>query len=253
MAIDGLPQDRPRLADGQDPRPRRQHLSISEVLGQSWSLYTTFLGRFVAIAAIVFAVLSLVQFLSDETREFGLLAISIAATIVGIFWLQGALVVAVDDARKHTPALSIQDIFRRVLPHLWTLIGAGLLVAIGVGVGLVLLVVPGLVLLTFWSMATPAIVIEGKSVTEALSRSWSLVRGDALRVFAVIAITVVLAAVFSTVIGALLQPLPDAIDGYVASVVASAISVPFVALAWTVMYFELRLIEGTLSAASSSR
>ncbi len=223
------------------------------VLKDAWELYARFLGRFVLIAAIVFGVLSLAQFASEESREFGGLVIFIAATVVGIFWLQGALVIAVDDARRERPQLSIQDIFRRVLPRLWTLVGAGILVAIGVAAGLVLLVVPGLVLLTFWSMVTPAIILEEKGVGDAFRRSWQLVRGNALRVFVVIVITIVLAAIFNTVIAALLQPLPDAVDRYVASVVANAISVPFVALAWTVMYFELRLNERPTPAASWRR
>ena len=90
-------------------------------------------------------------------------------------------------------------------------------------------------------MVTPAIVLEGASIRVALRRSWALVSGDALRVFAVIVITIVLATVFQVVIAGMLQPLPDAFDLYVANVISSAVSIPFVALAWTIMYFELKL------------
>ena len=128
------------------------------------------------------------------------------------------------------------------------LVGAGILVAAAVTAGLVLLVLPGLALLTLWSMVAPAIVLEQRSITDALRRSWQLVRPDVFRVFAVIVITIVLATIVSTIIGALLQPLPDAVDTYIATVIADAVCVPFVALAWTVMYFELKLSNEPLNA-----
>ena len=248
MPTSRLPQDRPRLVAGQHRSPIRVRLSIVDVLGQAWKLYARFLGRFFLIAVIVFGILSLAQFATDETGEFGPLVVLIVATIVGIFWLQGAIVIAVDDARRGGPTLSFREIFRRVLPQLWALVGAGILVAAAVTAGLVLLVLPGLALLTLWSMVAPAIVLEQRSITDALRRSWQLVRPDVFRVFAVIVITIVLATIVSTIIGALLQPLPDAVDTYIATVIADAVCVPFVALAWTVMYFELKLSNEPLNA-----
>ena len=115
-----------------------------------------------------------------------------------------------------------------------------MLVAFAVGVGLLLLLVPGLILLTYVSMVTPAIVLEHRDIRGALHRSKDLVSGDGLRVFIVIVITIVLAAVFAVVIRAALQPLPDLVGFYLATVVANSVSVPFVALTWTVMYFQLK-------------
>ena len=253
MPTSRLPQDRPWLLEGQHRSPIRVRLSIVDVLREAWRLYTSFLGRFFLIAVIVFGILSLVQFATDETREFGPLVVLIIATIVGIFWLQGAIVIAVDDAQRPGPSLSILEIFRRVLPRLWPLVGAGIVVATGVTAGIVLLVLPGLALLTLWSMVAPAIVLEQKSVHDALRRSWQLVKPDAFRVFAVIVITIVLATIVSTIIRAVLQPLPDSVDSYVATVIADAVSVPFVALAWTVMYFELKINSEPFEANAVSR
>ncbi|MCY4086984.1 MAG: hypothetical protein OXG37_08940 [Actinomycetia bacterium] len=237
------PQDRPRLAPGARRPPRKVPLSIGAVLSEAWRLYTRFLGRFVLIAAVVFAVLSLIQVAVDASDDFGVAIAAFAANIVGIYWLQGALVVAVDDARRGRPDLTLGQIFRKVEPFLWTLIGVGVIVAVAVVCGLILLIVPRLVMLTFWSLATAVVVLEGASIRTALQRSWALVSGNALRVFAVIVITIVLAAVVSVVVAAILRPLPDVVDVYVANVVASSVSVPFVALAWTIMYFELKLNE----------
>ena len=132
------------------------------------------------------------------------------------------------------------DLFARVEPKLWTLMAAGLLAAVGIAVGLVLFVLPGLALLAYWSLITPAIVLEGTSVGAAFRRSAQLVRGNALRVFAVIVITVIFSTVVGLVVTSLLQSVGGAFGYYLAAVAANAVTIPFVALAWTEMYFALR-------------
>ena len=241
MANDRPPQDRQRVREGRRRDPRLQPISVAIVLGDAWYLYTRFLARFVAIGAVVFTIVAAFQLLANETRELAPFMVFVLASVVGSFWLHGAIVVAVDDARRGGPDLSIDEVFRRVVPHLWRLVGAGLLVAVGVAAGLVALIVPGLVLLTYWSMVTPAIVLENRDVRGGLRRSWQLVKGDALRVFVVIVVTIVTATLISVVTTQLLAPLPDRVDNFVATVLANGITVPFVALTWTVMYFELRL------------
>ncbi len=218
-------------------------MSIVDVLRDAWTLYTNYLPRFFLMAASIFAVLALLQFAVDKSGEVGVLVVLIAAEVVGIYLLQGAIVVAVDDARRDRPTLTYREILGRVTPRFWTLVGAGLIVVVGVVAGLFLLIIPGLVLLAAWSLVAPAVVLEERGVIESLGRSWRLVKSDLLRVVAVVVITIALAIVFSVVIVSLLQPLPSPVDSYVATVIADAISAPFVALAWTVMYFDLRLAK----------
>ena len=218
--------------------------TVGEVLGEAWKLYTRHSGRLIAVGAIVFGFLSAVQALINSTGQRALIPISIGITIVGVYWLQGALVVVVEDLRDGKVDLSIGQVFRRVEPRLWTLIGAGIVAAIGIVAGLSLFVLPGLVLLTFWCLLTPAIVLEQKGVVASFARSQRLVSGDFLRVFAVIAVTVILATIVGVMIVALLSPLPPFFDIYIAGVIANSITIPFVALAWTVMFYELRAVKG---------
>jgi len=219
-------------------------LGIGEVLGQAWLLYTRNAGRLIAVAAIVFGFVSLVQAAIDSSGQRALLAVAAGVTILGVLWLQGALVVAVDDIRGGGARLSIGQVFRRVEPRLWTLLGVGVIAAVGVAGGLILFIVPGLVLLTFWSMAVPAAVLERRGVIDAFRRSMRLVQGDAWRVFAVILLTIAFSTIVATMIIVILSPLPRFFDIYVAGVVANSITMPFVALAWTVMFFDLRSAKG---------
>ena len=62
------------------------------------------------------------------------------------------------------------------------LIGLAVVVGIGVTVGFVLLIVPGILLYVAWSVATPAAVMERADVTTALRRSVLLTAGLRARV-----------------------------------------------------------------------
>ena len=159
-------------------------MTIGSILGETWSLYTKFFARFVLLALVVYLVVDFLAALlelavgRDSTGASLLLAVVTAAvSVVGSFWLQGALVFAVQDVRDGSFDQSNKTIFDRVRPFLGTLIVAGILAGIGIAVGLVLLIVPGLVLLTWWALIGPAVVLEGKPVGAAFSRSRELVRG----------------------------------------------------------------------------
>jgi hypothetical protein len=67
------------------------------------------------------------------------------------------------------------------------LITVDLVLAIGSAIGVILLIVPGVVFLTYFAIAPALIEIEGRRVGEALSRSAKLVRGHFLPVLILVA------------------------------------------------------------------
>jgi hypothetical protein len=215
-------------------------LSIIDVMGEAWSIFTRNSPRLILMAGIVFAVLSLLYLVVDASNSRILLPISAGVSILGVLSLQGAITGYVDDVREGRPQRTTGELFGAVGPILWTLLGAEVLATIGIVGGLILLIVPGLVALTYWSGIVPAIVVERTGVLEAFRRSQSLVSGDALRVFAIIVITVLIGSIVANMIALALSPLPRYVDLYIASVIANAVTMPYVAVAWTVMFFELR-------------
>jgi hypothetical protein len=218
-------------------------LSIYDVLGEAWAVFTRNSPRLILMAAVVFGILSLFYLAVDVSDSRVLLPISAGVSILGVLSLQGAITAYVDDVRQGRPARRIGELFGAVGPVLWTLLGAEVLATIGIVGGLILLIVPGLVLLTYWSGIIPAIVVERRGLLEAFRRSQHLVSGNAIRVFAVIVLTVLLGTIVANVISLALSPLPRYVDVYVASVIANAVTMPYVAVAWTVMFFELRRIK----------
>jgi hypothetical protein len=209
------------------------------IVREAWELYKAHWRTFAPLALIVYIVLGLI------TLVFGLLlgwlglVIGALASIVGTFWLQGALVEAVQDVRDGKQDLSVGELFARVQPRLPALIVAGILAGLGIALGLVLLIVPGLFLLTIWSLIVPTIVLEGKSAGESFGRSRELVKGNGWSVFGVIAITIGAVIVASIIVGLLTFWLPDGVDSFVSDLISNTLVVPFVAVAWTLMYFAL--------------
>ncbi len=171
-------------------------MTVGNVLGEAWSLYTRFFARFFVLAAVVFLITNLAGAVlfevigTESTAAAGLVGLAATAVIVvGTYWLQGALVFAVQDVRDGSFDASNDEILHKVKPFLGTLVVAGLLGGLGIALGIVLLIVPGLVLLTWWALISPVIVLERKGVGEAFGRSRELVRGNGWTVFGVMVIT----------------------------------------------------------------
>jgi hypothetical protein len=225
-------------------------LAIGDVLGEAWNLYTKFLGRFFLTALIVFAVLDLLSALAAEAAGDGLAAglfWSLVAAVVGTigyFWVQTALVETVRDVRDGRADRTIGETFRAVQPRLPAAIVAGIIAAIGIGIGFLLLIVPGLYLLTIWSMLIPVIVIEERRAGEAFTRSREVVRGNGWAVFGLILVTFLLIGVASYLIRLVFAPLPDFADFWLGSLVAHSLTVPFAAAALTMAYFRLTAVAG---------
>lgn len=222
-------------------------MSPTTILGEAWEQYGRHWRHLLPIALVVYLLLSLFSLVLVALLGWiGALA-SAFVSLAGVFWLQGALVVAIDDLRDGRADLTLGETLSRVRPRMNTLGVAGILAALGIVIGLVLLIVPGLVLATWWMCIVPAVMLEGRSVTEAFGRSRELVRGNGWNVFGLIVLTILILIAAGIVIGIalaiVLSPLDDSLQGYVSNVVSNTLFAPFAALAFTLAYFRLREAE----------
>jgi len=222
---------------------------IGEVLSEAWELYKRHLKPFVLTALVVFVVLDLLSAIAsvaagDSTGAAILWSvIALVIGVVGYFWVQGALVELVRDVRDGRADRSVSETYKAVQHRLPALISAGILAAIGIGIGFLLLIIPGLFLLTIWSMLAPVIVLEGRSAGESFTRSREIVRGNGWPVFGLIIITFLLVGIASGVIRLVFSPLPDFLDAWLGSLVAHSLTIPFAAAVLTTAYFRLTRAE----------
>jgi hypothetical protein len=142
----------------------------------------------------------------DILQAFGMLGtialviITVVASIVFATITQGALVratVAYSQGGKAGIGESIAAGLVVALP----LIGLAILSALGIGLGMVLLIVPGVMLWVMWSVAAPALVEERLGPIQALGRSRYLTSGARWKVFGLLLVLIVCYWIFSAIVG----------------------------------------------------
>ena len=124
----------------------------------------------------------------------GVYVTMISSWILG--WAVSALVQGVltraTVAESEGRRASAGECIRATLPVLLPLLGLSILLAIGVAIGFILLIVPGVMLYLAWSVAAPALVEERRGVRAAFRRSWELTKGARWQVFAIVLVLYIL-------------------------------------------------------------
>jgi hypothetical protein len=178
-----------------------QTLSPGDIIGRAFRIYRDQVGVLLPAALVVFAINAVVSWVFND----GLLALvaAVVSLVLAILY-EGMVVQLVRDVQDGRRDSSVGELFSSVSPVLLPLIGVSILGGIGIGIGFVLCIVPGLFLLTFWSVVAPVTVIERPGVFSAFGRSWELVRGYAWPVFGTIVLVfllVVAASIAAALIG----------------------------------------------------
>ena len=160
------------------------------VISEAWEAFKAHWRHLVPIALVVYLAVGLISIVLVALLTWVGAILSFVIGLIALFWVQGALVRAVEDIRDGRADLSLGQTYERVRPQLPAIIVGGLLAGLGIALGLVLLIVPGLILLTWWIVIIPVIVLEERSAGEAFGRSRELVRGHGWNVFGVIVLTI---------------------------------------------------------------
>ena len=138
------------------------------IVGRAFQIYRDQAATLLPAALLVYAVQLLAALL---VPNFFVLA-AIVGIIVGVFY-QGMVVNLVADVQDGRRDHSLGELFKSVGLVVLPLIGLAIVAGIAIAVGFVLIIIPGLILLTWWAVAAPALVIERAGVFGALGRAAS--------------------------------------------------------------------------------
>jgi hypothetical protein len=212
---------------------------LSGVLGEAWQMYKAFARHLLAIAFIIYLIAAVIAALLGLAGGFIGTLLGSLVGIIAAYLLQATLVKAVQDVRDGRADLSIGETVRAATPFLAPVIGASILAGIAITIGLILIIVPGLYLITIWAVIVPVIVLEGAGVLDAFGRSHQLVRGRGWYVFGTLVLTWIILLVVNLVLGAIFVALPDMLSNGLSSVISGTLVAPFIALVVTLVYYRL--------------
>jgi len=203
------------------------------IVGRAFQIYRDQAATLLPAALLVYAVQLLAALL---VPNFFVLA-AIVGIVVGVFY-QGMVVNLVADVQDGRRDHSLGELFKSVGPVVLPLIGLAIVAGIAIAIGFVLIIIPGLILLTWWAVAAPALVIERAGVFGALGRSRELVRGNGWNVFGTILLVLLINIAVNIVAAIIGAALGDAGRGVV-DWIAATLTAPIVALTSSVLYFAL--------------
>jgi hypothetical protein len=208
------------------------------VLREAWDLYRRFAAHFLLIAFVIYVITAVLVALLSLAGVAGAIIggiISFAATYV----VQASLIKAVQDVRDGRVDLDLSETVRAAGPYILPVIGASILAGIGIAIGFVLLIVPGFILLTYWCLIVPFIVLGRSGVFQSFGNSWRTVRGYAWRVFGTYVLVFLILIAFAIVLGLILILLPLWLRSFVNNLVSGTLIAPFLALVATLIYYRL--------------
>jgi hypothetical protein len=237
--------------------PPAPSLAIRPVLHDTWQLYRRLFVRTTVTAVFLFGVLDLLEVtvpgLRSPSARLTMALLFVVLPVAGTALLQGALVQVVDDERNGRDAGSFATPYRHAWDRFGALLGVSLLTGLGVGVGALFLIVPGIVLFTRWSLAVPVVMLEGLGPRAAMRRSRELVRGHFWGVLTVLVNAAVRTGIAALVLRfafvALLGDDHSTTAAWLGATLATALSTPYMAHALSVVYYRLTDPERPVIAA----
>lgn len=194
-----------------------------------------------------------------EAYRLGANLVTAAAALTGLFATVGCLYVAIEARAGNTVTWAQGLLLAGSLAGPIVLLA--LLAGLGLVAGFLLLVLPGIWLAILWSMAFPALVVEGARGRRALGRSADLVRGRWWSTFGALLVGYLLAGVMAGIVQSVLLSVMGVSNGQEstgalvalvgATVIGQCISHPLTATYLALLFGALRESEGPAAPVAS--
>lgn len=230
----------------QGPMDREAPQSAGRLVVSALGLYRRYPWLFFILAAAVLVPYHVIVLVATGTGPFEREALGFETeSVIGLVdWLLVTPLVsalhvhAVAESRQGAvPRLG--SVARRGLLVLPVVVAATVMSTLGIGLGLLALVVPGIYLMLRWFVVAQVAAIEGEGWLEALRRSHRLVSGNYVHVilFAVLLLVILTgpAYLLAAVFGDGVDPL-----SFLVGVLVQTLAWSFAALATALLYFDLR-------------
>jgi hypothetical protein len=251
-------------------------MSLGELLDRTFTLYKRNFWLFIGISVLPFLILlvlrvGLAAFQSANVGvprtggspsaiSAGIVAGAVTAGVVFAFFYlvligaaEAATVFAVSDLYLGRPA-SVRGSYSRVGGKALRVIIILILVSLAVGVGFVLLIIPGFILLCRTSLSVPASMLEDSKSIRSIERSMELTKGHSFQIFLIFLLVWVLTYVaalifqvpFAYLVGTAVKAHQTLSFGmiilqHLSTFLSEVLIAPIGTIAFCLMYYNLRV------------
>jgi hypothetical protein len=236
-------------------------LTLGELLDRTFQLYRNHFLLFVGISATAYFPMFLIRNGVNLLTTLGgktaiLTIVGVLLTIVlflaSVAAAQAATVTAVS-AVYFGQAITVQETYSRIMGLVLRVVLVMIGMGIGIVLGLLLLIIPGIILTLMWALTIPVVVLEGADLFEALGRSRQLTAGHRGRVFLIFllftGLTYLFTLILETPIFALMATKGvAAVRGggiivfiYAISFLVESLITPLMTIALSLMYYDERV------------
>jgi hypothetical protein len=236
---------------------------IGEILSTAFEIYKSNASSLLMIVAIIVVPLTFlgafiggVIFAPDrntvtglDERAFGIGIIALLVTlIVGVIInavLQAALMRGAALGSLGDP-VDIDASYKWGFARFGSVLLISILVGLAVVGGFFLLIIGAVIFAVMFSVSIPALVVENLRGTDAMSRSWNLVKEHFWHALGVIVVAGIITGVVSGIIGAIGGD--NWFVAWIFDAIAQIITAPFAAIVSVMLYLDLRARREALTA-----
>jgi hypothetical protein len=218
---------------------------VGQVLNRSFTL----LSRNFLIFVVVTTVAALPNVLINQSTGHdvsgataGWLTLSLILTVILQMFSQAVVLYGAFQDMRGRP-VNLGEALRVALGRLLPIIGVGICVGIGVFLGSLLLLVPGLILMTMWYVATPVCLVEQTGPLSSMGRSSELTKGHRWKIFGMILLVVFGGGIISAIVLGLLTLSGSTVLVILATLIWNGVWGAFYATFVVVTYHDLRVAK----------
>ena len=196
------------------------------MISDAFSIYGSNLGALLLTGLGIAVVFGIVVGILNDADSFILQLIGSLLQLVAAAIYTGFVVKLVQDVRDGKRDQSVGELISSAMPALGSLIVFSVLSSIAIMIGFFLLIIPGLILLTIWSVGAPSIVAEGRGPIEAFGRSYDLVRGQTWTVFGVLVVVFLILIVAFVIVGVIGAAIGGVVGAAIVSILVMLLYMP---------------------------
>ena len=212
-------------------------VAVGPILNRVFDIYKRRAGLLLGMAALVLIPAGLIDGIFQAAG--GMLgSLGSVVQLVATAVYAGAVVRVVEAENSGGEPGSIGEIFGSISDRIWPLVWVAFVSSILVVFGFILLIIPGIILLVWWSVYQPAIIVEHLA-WDSLSRSRALVKGNGWNVFGLALVLLLLVLLTSAVSLSLGVLIGGAFGIVLVGIVLGIFLVPIDGLVRSVLYFTL--------------